>query len=131
MYPMRIPKLRYFIVLVLLLAFFVGGQADDKVPVEKDGTLLVFVKWGDLDKTPANDVYIEAHGFVQKYRSQKSFVLKMSYAGRYELPIPPGVYDVLVSEGISIPVCKRVLIRAGSTTDWSVNLEMDHEYTQR
>jgi hypothetical protein len=75
-------------------------------------------------------VYIEAHGFVQKYRSQKSFVLKMSRAGRYEAQIPPGVYDVFVSEGSSLPVCKRLVIKAGSMTDWSENLETDHEHME-
>jgi len=108
----------------------VAGRTDDSFPVEKDGTLLVLVTWGDLDHTPANNVYIEAHGFVQKYRSQKSFVLKMSRAGRYEAQIPPGVYDVFVSEGSSLPVCKRLVIKAGSTTDWSENLEIDHEHME-
>lgn len=66
---------------------------------EKDGTLVVLVTWGDVDNTPANDAYIEAHGFVRKSNSEKSFVLKSPASGRYETPFPPGVYDLFVSEG--------------------------------
>ncbi len=97
----------------------------------KDGSLVVSVTWGDLDNTPADDVYVEAHGFVEKYREEKSFILKMSRAGRYEASLPPAVYDVFVSEGTSIPQCKRVLIKSGSATDWTLKLEIDYVYTDK
>jgi hypothetical protein len=35
--------------------------------------------------------------------SEKSFVLKMVKPGRYEAALPPGVYDVFVSEASSTP----------------------------
>jgi hypothetical protein len=99
--------------------------------VEKDGTLVLLVTWGDVDNTPADDVYVEAYGFVRKYNTSKSFVLKMSKAGRYEASLPPGVYDVFVSEGTSEPRCRRVLIGAGSTGYWTLKLEIDEVYTDQ
>ena len=89
---------------------------NDISSVDKDGTLIVLVTWGDIDNTPANDVYIEAHGYVVKDRAEESFVLKMAHAGHYEVALPPGVYDVFVSEGDSVPRCKRVLISPGCKT---------------
>jgi hypothetical protein len=131
---MNIRTFGYLSVLVLLPAFLGTGRTDDAShpsESEKDGMLIVQVTWGDVDSTPATDAFIEAHGFVPKYNSEKSFVLKMSRAGRYEAPLPPGVYDVFVSEGTSIPACKRVLIKAASTADWSLKLENDYVYTEK
>jgi hypothetical protein len=99
--------------------------------LEHDGKLVVLVTWGDVDNTPATDVYLEAHGFVQKYHSEKSFLLKMSSAGQYESELPPGAYDVFASEGTSVPACKRVLIKAALTTNWSLKLENDYVYTDK
>ena len=100
-------------------------------PAEEDGTLVVLVTWGDDDNTPANDVYIEAHGFVWKYHSEKYFVLTSSTAGRYETSLPPGVYDVFVSEGTSEPRCRRMRIRQGLTDTWALKLDVDQVYTEK
>jgi len=129
---MNIRIFRYLSVLVLLPAFLGTGKTDDVNPsAGKDGTLIVDVTWGDIDNTPATDAFIEAHGFVPKYNSQRSFVLKMSREGQYEAPLPPAVYDVFISEGTSIPACKRVLIKAGSSTNWTLKLENDYVYTEK
>lgn len=124
--------LRYLSVLVLILALLPTGKAiHASEPSDKDGTLVVLVTWGDVDNTPANDVYVEAHGFVVRYREEKSFVLKMSHAGRYEASLPPGVYDLFVSEGTSIPRCRRVQVAAGYTGYWTLKLEIDDVYTEK
>jgi hypothetical protein len=129
---MNTPRLRGFAVSVLLLALLTSGSSQTVgQALEQDGRLVVLVTWGDVDNTPATDVYLEAHGFVQKYHSEKSFVLKMSSAGQYESELPPGVYDVFVSEGTSVPACKRVLIKATSTTNWTLKLENDYVYTEK
>lgn len=129
---MNIPRIRYLSVLMLLLAVLASGRAQDaSQPLGKDGTLVVLVTWGDVDSTPASDVYVEAYGFVRKNGSEKSFVLKMSRAGRYEASLPPGVYDVFVSEGTSIPRCRRVLISPGFTGYWTLKLEIDGVYTEK
>jgi len=124
--------LKYSSVLVLTLALLQTGRDLHASELsDKDGTLVVLVTWGDVDNTPANDVYVEAHGFVVKYREERSFVFKMAHAGRYEASLPPGVYDVFVSEGTSEPRCRRVLISAGSTAYWTLKLEIDEVYTDK
>jgi hypothetical protein len=123
---------RYLGILLLLLALLPMGRAvDADRRLEKDGTLVVLVTWGDVDNTPADDVYAEAYGFVRKYGSKKSFVLDSSRAGRYEASLPPGVYDVFVSEGTSEPRCRRMLIGAGKTSTWTLKLEIDEVYSQQ
>jgi hypothetical protein len=129
---MKILSLKYLSVVVLLLSFLVMGRAGYSAPPsEKAGTLVVLVTLGDVDNTPANDAYVEAYGFVRKDGTEKSFVLKSSRAGQYETSLPPGVYDVFVSEGISEPRCRRVLIRPGSTGQWILKLETDEVYTEK
>ena len=100
-------------------------------PPDNAGTIVVLVTWGDIGNTPANDVYIEAHGYVERDKAEKSFVFTMARAGRYEAAIPPGVYDVFVSEGNSEPRCKRVLVVSGRTGYWTLKLETDAVFTQK
>jgi len=129
---MNILSLRYLGVLVLLFVFLpIGRVADAASHLDEDGKLVVLVAWGDAYSTPATNVFVEARGFVRKYDSQKSFVLKSSLAGRCEASLPPAVYDVFVSEGSSVPACKRVLIKAGSTTSWTLQTELDRVYSEK
>lgn len=129
---MNILSLRSLGVVLLLLAVLPtrsvngGGR-----PAQKDGTMVVLVTWGDVDNTPANDVYIEAHGFVPKYNSEKSFVLKGSTAGRYETSLPPAIYDGFVSEGTSEPRCRRMRIREGLPSTWTLKLEIDEIHLEK
>jgi hypothetical protein len=97
----------------------------------REGTLVVLVTWGDINNTRATNVWIKAHGFVPKYHSERSFVLELFQPGRYQASLPPAVYDVFVSEGTSLPRCKRVLISPGQEENWSLNLEVDKVYTEK
>jgi hypothetical protein len=129
---MSILRFGKFSVIVFLLALLTSESSQNVAQsLDADGKLIVLVTWGDVDNTPATDAYLEAHGFVPKYNSEKSFVLKMSRTGQYEAPLPPGVYDVFVSEGTSVPACKRVLIKTASTTNWTLKLETDYVYTEK
>ena len=123
---------RHLRILTFLFAFLVIGRADDvsRAP-KKDGTLIVLVTWDDVDKTPATGAYIEAHGFAVNGVLEKSFVFKMGTAGRYEAVLPPGVYDVFVSEASSTPRSRRVLVTAGYSGYWSLMLEHDDIYLER
>jgi hypothetical protein len=116
---------------VLLLLTLLPTQSvnDGGRPAEADGTLVVLVAWGDDDNTPASHVYIEAHAFVWKYHSERSFVLKGSTPGRYEASLPPGVYDVFVSDGGSEPRCRRMRIGEGLTETWTLKLKVDTVFT--
>jgi hypothetical protein len=130
---MNILSLRLLSSSVLLLLALLPTQSVNQRdrPDGDDGTLVVLVTWGDDNSTPAGGVYIEAHGFVWRYQSKKSFVLKGSVAGRYETSLPPGVYDVFVSDGGSEPRCRRVRIKQGLTETWTLKLEIDQVYTER
>jgi hypothetical protein len=55
----------------------------------------------------------------------------MIHAGRYEAIVPPGVYDIFVSEGDSDPRCKRMLVVSGRTGVWTLKLETDTVFTDR
>ena len=115
--------------IVLLLAFPVTGKTQNNS--DSNGALVVFVTLGDLDNTPAANVFIEAHSVGSEHGSEKPFVLKMSHEGRYAAPLAPGVYDVFASEGDSQPACKRVLIKTGSTTQWTLKMKVDYVYTDK
>jgi hypothetical protein len=126
------PGLKNWIILALLLASLGVGFAEDAGhPSEKDGRLVVPVSWDDAYKTPATGVYIEAHSFNVNGVLEKSFILKMVKAGRYESAIPPGVYDVFVSEASSTPRCKRMSTERGYIPYWNLMLEHDNVYLQR
>jgi hypothetical protein len=128
---MNTRSFRYLGVLLFLLTLLSAGSAQDATHSSAKGaTFVVLVTWDDADKTPATNVYIEAHSFAVNYVSEKSFVLKMVKAGRYEAALSPGVYDVFVSEASSIPRCKRVLV-AGHTPYWNLMLEHDDVYLQK
>ena len=125
-------SLRYLSIFVILLTLGSAMSADQSSrPTEKDGTFVVHVTWGDNNNTPATYVYVEAHGFVPKYHTEKSFLLKSDGPGRYQASLPPAVYDVFVSDGTSIPRCKRVLVTAGHAGDWTLKLKIDEIYQQK
>jgi hypothetical protein len=129
---LNILSLRSLGVVLLLLALLPSPSVNGgDPPAEKDGTLVVRVTLGDVDNTPANNVYVEAHGFVPKYNSEKSFVLKRSTAGRYETSLPPAIYDVFVSEGTSEPRCRRMRIREGLPSTWTLKLDLDEIYLEK
>jgi len=120
---LNIKRLKYFAFLFLL--FLTVVQANAAFPSEQDGKLAVFVTWGDLNHTPANNVYVEVRGFVSKDRVERSFILQSPRAGYYEASIPPGVYNVFVSDESSLPQCKRVVIATGEAQTWTVKLVFD------
>jgi hypothetical protein len=131
---MAIRKSNYIGLFVLILIFFAHGRtAYATHPSKHEGALVIHVTWGDNDSTPANDVYVEAHGWVwaDKGGSFKSVVLEMTHVGEYKTSLSPGVYDVFISEGGSVPTCKRVLVKEGLTTGWTLKLEIDHVYSQK
>ena len=121
---------QYLSFCIIVIVLFGRGDAQDKraTTVVKDGTLIFDVTLGDLGNAPANDVYVEAHGYDEIKHTPASYVLKLVRPGHYETSIPPGIYDVFVSESDSVPRCKRVLIRSQKPTYWIIKLEDDDIY---
>src|SRR5215831_5204868 len=97
---------------------------------EKNGELVVKIAEGDIANSPADHVYVEAYGFGSNKQVRQPFVLQSSRKGEYKISLPPGIYDVFVSDEISEPRCKRVPIRPGEPTFWTLKLEMDFVYTK-
>jgi hypothetical protein len=124
------PKYLKTLVFPLLLLPLATAKLANAVPLpEKDGTLVVLVTWGDVENTPAKGVYVEAYGYVVKSDAYKSFVSTMVRDGRYEVSLPPGVYDIFVSDGSSEPRCRRMRIMPGGTSTWTLKLENDEVFT--
>lgn len=126
--------MKTIIVLVMFavsVTLFSMAQIKPGQPSQQDGTLVVRITSGDNSNSPAHDVYVEAYGFVKKSGAMKSFVLKMSYEGQYEGQLPSGIYDVFVSEDESVPRCRRLFVRPGLSTYWTIKLEYDDVYTNQ
>jgi hypothetical protein len=126
-----------FLLLSIAVAAISYGQSAQSAPNEravdtgKNGTLVVLMTWDDVNTTPTTGAYVEAHTFNANWVSEKSFVLKMVKPGRYEAALPPGVYDVFVSEAGSTPRCRRALVTADHTGYWTLMLEHDEVYLER
>jgi hypothetical protein len=127
-----------FLLLCIAMAAISFGQSpqsaapsEQAVDTGKNGTLVVLVTWDDANTTPTTGAYVEAHSFNVNWVSEKSFVLKMVKPGRYEAALPPGVYDVFVSEASSTPRCRRALVTADYTGYWKLMLEHDEVYLER
>ena len=113
---------------IIVFSFLVVGTLTPlhaAPPTESNGTLRAIITEGDMDNTPAKDVYVEAYGYVARSKSSQSFVFKMLEAGRYEVSLPPGLYDVFISDGSSIPRCRRMRVASGKVSYWLVKLEID------
>ncbi|HEY2170316.1 MAG TPA: hypothetical protein VGJ30_11870 [Candidatus Angelobacter sp.] len=116
-------------VFALLLALFLKPVCAHQQQ-EKNGELVMKITDGDIDNSPADHVYVEAYGFGGSKQSRRSFVLQSPRKGEYKISLPPGIYDVFVSDEISDPRCKRVQISPGLPTFWTLKLEMDFVYTK-
>jgi len=121
-------NLGFLRVLLLILVLMPTQKAADRAQPAANGTLVVRVTWGDDDNTPANDVYVEAHGYVRECNCEKSFVLKSPTVGRYEASLPAGIYDVFVSESTSEPRSRRIRIVGGMPSTWTLKLEIDEVF---
>jgi hypothetical protein len=125
-------RAKYFSIFLCLLALWpTGAVVSPSQALEKNGSLVVIVTWGDVENTPARHVVVEVHGYGPGLSSEKSVLLKASQEGRYEASLQPGLYDVFVSEATSIPRCRRVEIRAGESKYWTLKLEIDDVYLDK
>jgi len=112
---LKILQLKYLVFALLL--FTTTRYVYAGPPPESDVTLVVLVTWGDVDNTPAKGVYVEAHAYMVR-------------PGRYEVSLPPGVYDVFVSDSSSEPRCRRMRVAVGDANTWLLKLDLDEVYIQ-
>jgi hypothetical protein len=64
---------RHLRIAAFLLMLMTMRYAGATPPPESNGTIAVLVTWDDVNNTPANDAYIEAHGYMVKDKAEQSF----------------------------------------------------------
>jgi hypothetical protein len=122
---------RWIIGLLLLLLLYqpiiVFGANKDE---QRVGFLAVTVTTGD-DQGPSRDAFVFVRGYRPVYHGESSTVLKPTADGFSETSLPPGFYDVFVSEVSFPPMCKRVGIVAGKIEHYTANLKLDQEHLEQ
>ncbi len=118
-------------IVAVLIVTMLMSATDDAFGQKAPGKLTVNVAFGEEGGAPADHVHVIAYGLTPDGRDPKAVILLEVTKGRYEASIPSGVYDILVSENTSRPLCRRIFVKAGATTDWNVTLELDRLYTYR
>jgi hypothetical protein len=76
----------------------------------------------DMANAPIGKAFVLVHQPAGK----KDFIVKVSN-GRFELPLPPGRYDVFVSAEGFAPTCKGIRISAGETASYKPRLERNSD----
>ena len=111
-----------FIGLFLFLTAPISGTDQSS----QKGKLVVRVWQGD-DNSPARDAFV----YVKDYLGQSSTAPSAKQPGMFELSLAPGLYDVFVGELSSLPMCKRIEIRADHTKVYTAKLEVDEDHLQQ
>ena len=122
-------KLSKFIIAFVLSSQFCGIAFAADQPSQTTGRLVLIVTLGDIDNTPANHVIIQVYGEGSDHVWGHAISMQRSKDGQYEATLGPGKYDVFLSQSGSVPRCRRVAIRPGLSTYWTVKLEIDDIYT--
>lgn len=91
----------------------------------KEGKLVVRVFVGD-NNAPARDAFV----YVRDHFGQSSAAVKPVRDGLFEIYLRPGLYDVFVGEGSSLPMCRRIEIKADRTRMYTAKLEADEDHLQ-
>jgi len=94
-----------------------GGQDSQRV-----GFLAVTVTVGG-DHFPAVHAFVAVRGYPPT--SKEVIALTPTKDGFFETSLPPGIYDVFVSEDSTFPACKRVKVAAGDIAHYEANLTVD------
>lgn len=113
-------RVRWLVVLMLVSPIIV-------VSSQTEGRLVVSVTIGD-DKQPYSNAVVYVRGYRPQYNGETSTILQASQKGRFEASLPPGLYDIFVSDASSIPMCKRVEIVANETEHYTASLTADVEH---
>jgi hypothetical protein len=96
-------------------------------PSSDVGFLAISVTTGD-DQGPSSSAFVLVRGYRPVFNGESSTMLKATHDGFFETRLPPGVYDIFVSEVSSVPMCKRVEIVGGNIEHYTANLKLDNEH---
>jgi hypothetical protein len=118
-----------FLLLVLCLLLPCEVANSTNKPPQKDGKIALIITLGDIDNTPADHAIIHVYGQGSDRIWGREMPILQIKPGQYEATLPaPGIYDVLVSESGSLPRCRRMMVRPGLTSYWTLKLEIDDVY---
>jgi len=115
---------RIIAVLTVLVFCLIAASLGAGQNLER-GKLIVRVLQGD-DNSPARDAFV----YVRGHLGQESTSITPTKPGWFEISLQPGLYDVFVSEGSSLPMCKRIEIKPVSTRMYTAKLELDEDHLQ-
>lgn len=114
--------LRKIIYLGFVCLLFVASiHSSDGQAVQKSGDLSGRVFYGGV---PLYRAFVYVRDPVRKNDS----VVALDSNGNFRLALRSGLYDVFVSEAGYVPVCKRIEITSGQTTNFPVELQPDREH---
>jgi hypothetical protein len=68
--------------------------------------------------------------FVRGWGGVGDRVVELSSKGGFELPLPPGIYDVFVAAQGFTPMCKKVAIVSGRSVEFKARLRVDSEHME-
>ncbi len=116
------------LVLVLLTPIAVSLRAEQTArPL---GKLIVIVTAGE-NNAPAKNAVVYVRGYQENtFPTETSILLNASGPGRFEALLAPGLYDIFVSDVVSLPRCIRVVILANRTRYYSPKLDPDEEHQE-
>ena|SRR5579859_1154781 len=77
-----------------------------------------------FDGVPIPDAFV----FVRGWGGVGNKVVALDAKGGFELPLPPGLYDVLVAAPAFVPICKRIAVITGQSYEFKARLRMDEEH---
>ena len=97
---------------------------------QKDGFLSVTVSLQDTH-VPLTSAFVFVRGYRQVYLGESSSVLRQVKDGVFATSLPPGIYDVFVSDVGTIPICKRVVIVTGEGEHYDANLKVDFAHLEK
>ena len=115
----------WFVVPLMIVASCLIAPISRANPTAQEGKLIVRVLVGD-DNSPARDAFV----YVRGYFGPSPAAVSPTKAGWFEISLQPGLYDVFVGEGSSLPRCRRIEIKANYTRMYTAKLEADEDHLQ-
>ncbi len=125
---MRFSK-RFTVFVGIALIGAVSVVVDAQQPLQGTGTLIVRVFIGD-NNSPSRGAFVYVRGYRRPVYKEESVIPDKVREGWFELSLQPGLYDVFISEGSSLPMCRRVEIHAGKTKFYTAKLEADEDHLE-
>ena len=73
------------------------------------------------------------HAYILVHRDDEdqAIVAHVDSRGMFTLSLEPGLYDVLETADGFVPMCRKVEIKRGNTTEFNSSLKADNEHLQR